>query len=496
MGTTPTLGYQKLREAVESQFDCYFEHIGPIKEETAFAVIIHKDDLAEATAVLKNLGFSRVNIPETVPSETIEANTKRMALIDKEDAELSNSLAVYAREYFELVLVREFMKTTLERAKATENMVKTGQLIVLEGWFPTDMKAKFVSSVEKALGTDYYLEVSEVEKDSEDVPIKLKNNRVVAAFEDITAMFSMPKYGELDPTPVLMPFYWLFFGLMVGDLGYGLILMLATGFAMMKLNFAPGMARMIKFFFILSFSVLLGGVLYGSFFGYPVFTPIPTETGYKAILDSQLDIVTMLITSVAIGAVQILAGVAVKGYMLLRDGKVLDALMDSGIWLVTILGGLAMLVSVAGVLPPIVGQIAPYCLYGGMIGLALTQGRTSPTIGGKLGTGLYAVYGLTGYVGDLVSYTRITALALSGAYIAFSFNLMVTLIPAGIARVVFGAVVFILGQSLNLGLACLGAYVHSCRLQYVEYFGKFYEGGGIPFAPLEYKNVSVKIKAE
>jgi V/A-type H+-transporting ATPase subunit I len=329
------------------------------------------------------------------------------------------------------------------------------------------------------------------------VPIALKNNRFAQAFEDVTAMFAMPRYNEIDPTPLLAPFYILFFGLMVGDAGYGLVLLIATALLLRFAHLKKSMRRFMQFFFFLRFGVIFAGFLYGSFFGFAldIFKVATAPDGTaKAILSSDYDILVMLIMSVAIGVVQVFFGFGVKAYMAFRDGKPLDAFLDSILWIITLTCGLGMFSGAApDMVPAIVFTVCQYGFFGGLILLFLTQGRSSPSIGGKLGNGLMGVYGITGYIGDFISYSRLTAIALSGAYIASSFNMMAGMIPMP-GRILFGTLIFLAGNLLNMGLGFLGAYVHGARLQFVEFFGKFYEGGGVPFKPLAPKNDFIKLK--
>jgi V/A-type H+-transporting ATPase subunit I len=355
---------------------------------------------------------------------------------------------------------------------------------VLEGWFPSAEISGVQAILERTCGSEYYLENAPAEKDDPEIPVKLKNNRIVKAFEDVTTMYATPKYNEIDPTPLFTPFYWIFFGFMVGDIGFGLVLLIGTFLAVKYTNFKPGMKNFLRFFYYCSYGVIAAGAVYSSFFGF---------TLWKPLLDTQADIPLMLIISIGVGVVQVVFGLMVKGYLLIRDGKPLDALFDSAFWIVTLLGGIAWLVSVTGVLSPAIGNIGMWCFYGGLAGLALTQGRGSATIGGKIGTSLWEVYGISGYVGDLVSYTRIVALCLSGAFIGFSFIQMSAIIPDGPIGFVAKVIIVTLGQVLNFGLGLLGAYVHTCRLQYVEFFGKYFEGGGVPFRPLKPKNDYVSI---
>jgi V/A-type H+-transporting ATPase subunit I len=510
-GTVNKLAADSFKEAVEGEFPfAYIEFFGAVKDDISLLILSEPDTYEELFAKAKDLGFTRAALGFSgIPRAIVSGNNARISELEGEAAGIKVSIKAKAAEQGNLSIARDCLNTILHRERACENFLRSDSVVFIEGWVPTERDSAFRALIVKACGEDYFLEEEAVESGSESVPIKLKNNGFVSVFENITAMYSMPKYNEFDPTPLLAPFYWLFFGLMVGDIGYGLVLMIGT-LAMLKLmDLKEGMKKFIKFFFCLSFAVILAGVLYGSLFGFAVITPLPVldangvqqlndagQPMFKAILDSQLDIPTMLIASVALGVVHVLFGVVVKGVLCLRRGDIAGAIFDSLFWILAVLSGIGMILNmmVPGLLPPAIGQSSSWILYGSLIGLACTQGRSSPSIGGKIGNGLYGVYGISSYVGDLVSYTRIVALALSGAYIAYSFNKMAEILPEGPVRIIFGFVIMLLGQTLNFGLALLGAYVHTCRLQYVEYFGKFYEGGGVLYKPLTLQHDSIHIK--
>jgi V/A-type H+-transporting ATPase subunit I len=279
------------------------------------------------------------------------------------------------------------------------------------------------------------------------------------------------------------------------------VLTIATAVILKFFHLKKSMVRFFTFFFYLSFGVIFAGLLYGSFFGNPFFQIMtnPATGEPKAILDSGVDILMMLILSIAVGVVQVLFGFGSKAYMAFRDGKPGEAFMDSILWIITLVSALGMLVAIAlpsfaGIeIPGIIGSIAKWGLIGGLIALLCTQGRSSPSIAGKFGNGLLGVYNITSYAGDFISYTRLAAIALSGAYIASSFNMMAGMIPFPVS-IIFGTAIFLVGNALNMGLGLLGAYVHGCRLMFVEFFGKFYEGGGVPFKPFAPKNIYVTLK--
>lgn len=498
IGSVSKLAADQFRLKAEAEYKhVYIEFIGELKEDVTMLILVPVTEYDEAFAYFKTLGFAKLTLPfKGIPAQQIIDNNKELERLQQVREEAYKRLEGLGGEYENLNIAVDYFETVLEREKACENFLKMETVVYLEGWVPEESAADFKQLVAGVCGQDCYIEEEAVEKDSTEVPIKLKNNKVVSAFEDVTRMFSMPLYNEIDPTAALMPFYIVFFGFMVGDAGYGLLLLIASWFAKEKLYLSPGMKNFMNFFYYLSFGVIFAGFIYGSFFGFGFFrVATNVNTGEaKAILDTNADVLQMLILSVVMGGVQIFTGLFIKGYMLIRDGRPLEALCDAGFWVIAVSFGIAWILVAAGVIPAQYNNIIKWVFILSLLGLAATQGRGAATPVGKVASGIYEVYNLSGYVGDLVSYTRIAALALSGAYIAYSFNIMAELLTQNIIGWIFAAVVFILGAALNIGLSLLGAYVHTCRLQYVEYFGKFYNGGGIPFTAFSLKNKFTNIK--
>ena len=298
-------------------------------------------------------------------------------------------------------------------------------------------------------------------------------------------MYSFPKYNELDPTPFLVPFYLIFFGMMVADVGYGLIVLIASMLALKALNLDEDKRNFAKFFLFLSIPTIAFGLMYGSFFGDLI--------KFKGLIDPARDVNTVLILSLVLGIIQIFVGLGLKAYTLIKLGKPLDAFYDVGSWVITLVSIGVMALGPMFGLPKIVTTIAMVTMIFGMIVIVLTGGRSEESKGARIGQGIYSLYGITGYIGDLVSYTRLMALGLAGGSIAGALNLLIGQMP-GIAAIVIGPILFILAHTFNLLLSLLGAYVHTARLQYVEYFSKFYEGGGKPFTPFKTSDKYVKIK--
>ena len=497
-GTLPRVSVDMFPGAITAEFPCvYIETLDCSREDATCFVITPTDQADGVLALAKQYGFAKVNLSVSqIPSDIISANNVRASEIDTELALCDKDLQELVSHYADLKTARDYFGTLLNRNKSAENFLKTKEVIAVAGWFANDDKDIFMQTVQSVCGENYYIETEDVDKDCTEVPVKLKNNRFVSAFEGVTEMYSMPRYGEIDPTPLLAPFYLLFFAMMFGDAGYGAVLAAAAALSLKFFSLKKNTRRFFKFFFYLGIATTAVGVLYGSLFGVTFFAPLDG----RPILDLTGNIMFMLILSVALGVAQIMAGLIIKGYMLCRDGKILDAIFDSLFWILAVGSLVGLLASAALGAGSALGSVCGWILAGSLFGLALTQGRASKGLGGKIGNGLYSVYNITGYVGDFVSYTRIMAIALAGAYIAYSFNLMASLLvsnlgflPLAIMQYIFAALVCVFGAALNMGLGALGAYVHTCRLQYVEYFSKFYEGGGVPFRAFGPKNTFVNI---
>lgn len=488
LGSIPKQNEESLSSELEN---CYFEIVSSNNDETFFFVMCNTEQKEEIAEKLRALGFSQFKAEEKVtPLKTIHDSIDRMAKIDSEKFFIKEELADFDEEYKTLELVNEYYENMIVRKEATGNFLKTENVMVIQGWLAADDEKELINVVKKVAGDEAYLTFEDVKEDEYDkVPTKLKNNELCTCFESITEMYSTPKYDEIDPTPLLTPFYLLFFGMMVADMGYGLLMILATGFVLKKFKLDEGTRKFIKFFFYLGFPTIGFGAIYGAFFG----DLIPS---LPRLIDTNKDITTILILSIVLGAIQIFCGLGIKAYMLIKAGKPLDAFYDVGSWVITLISLAVVLVGAfVGGVPSIVKTIAIVLMIFGMVVIVLTNGRGAGSKAAELGQGAYALYGITSYVGDLVSYTRLMALGLAGGSLAGAFNMIIGLFSSNIvALILFGPLLFVFGHIFNLALSLLGAYVHTCRLQYVEYFGKFYEGGGRAFSPFKAEEKYINLK--
>lgn len=491
LGSVPKQYEEDVTNAFNTEIDdCYLEIISSDNQDLFFLVICDKDKEEEVIEKLRSFGFSqfKTDVKDT-PMKVIYDYQDKIAKIESNKFFVKEEVAALEEEYKTMELVYEYYNNVVLRKYAVDNFLKTENVMVVQGWIPEEENNKLTSIAKEVLGDDYYLTYDEVKEDEiQDVPVKLKNNEINSAFENITQMYSTPKYDEIDPTPFVTPFYLIFFGMMVADIGYGLLELVATLFVLKKFNLDDEKKKFMKFFYYLSYPIIGFGILYGSFFGGIVEMP-------WRLVDPNKDVTTILIVSVIFGAIQIFFGLGIKAYMLIKAGKPKDAFYDVGAWVIT-------LISVAIVIgkaldfvdvPNLVYKIAIGFMIFGMVVIVLTGGRQEKSVGARLGQGAYSLYGITSYVGDLVSYTRLMALGLAGGSLGSAFNLIMGMIP-GVGGILFAPLIFVFGHIFNLALGLLGAYVHTCRLQYVEYFGKFYEGGGKSFSPFKTKNEYINLK--
>lgn len=482
LGTLPKQYEESLEEFRKEFSKTEFELINSGNQEVYIFALSHEDEAAEVEERLKTSGFTPFNSKyEKTPAEALAELEKEVNSVKEEITKLIQEVAGYTEELKVLQLAFEYFGNLKERMVVSENFLKTEKTVVMQGWVPVDKNEQFTKAVKNAAGSDFYLDFSDVkEEEISDVPVKLKNNFVTEVFESVTEMYSLPRYDEVDPTPLMMPFYLLFFGMMVADVGYGLVMLVGALIAMKLFKNNKGNSDFAKFFAFLSIPTMLFGFIYGSFFSD--FVKIP------ALINPSEDVNTILIMAIVFGVVQIFVGLGVKAYSMIKKGDYLGAFYDVGAWIL-ILVGIAALFVTTGPAKIVASTVS----IGAAIVIILTGGRTEETKAAQIGQGFYALYGITGYIGDLVSYTRLMALGLAGGSIAGALNLLIRMLPGGFVGIIFTAIAFIAAHTFNLLLGLLGAYVHTARLQYVEYFSKFYEGGGKPFVPFRALNKYINL---
>ena len=474
------------------------QEVSKDKQQKYYAFICLKEEKEQLLEALRPYNFSAVTLADQKGTATeamhryekeIEKNEKNIA----EDEEILKKLVVY-REHIEFLYDSLMMRR--DRARVVGDMVSTEMVFYFDGWMP----AKAQPEVEALLKEyEFYYNIEEPDPDDESVPVLLQNNSIVTPFEAVTGMYSLPGRHDIDPTAILAPFYFLFFGLMLSDAAYGLILTTLCAIILKKYKPEGTTHRMIKMFMFCGLSTFMWGALFGGWFGNFFTVAAKTFFGKEFVIkplwfDPLSEPMKLLVVSLILGAIHLFVGMGVQAYMDIKDGRPLDALFDIGLWYLLLIG--IVLFAFGGKLGAGAVGIGKIMAIIGAVGILLTGGRKKKGIFGKLTGGLGSLYGITSYLSDVLSYSRLLALGLATGVVAQVFNTLGSLAGGGIAGSVLLIVVFAFGTVFNIAINALGAFVHSCRLQYVEFFGKFYTGGGRPFAPFERKTKYIKILKE
>lgn len=488
MGTTPKKMKDKLDEDLLDLNYTYTETISEDKDNIYFFALTSKEEADGLNEILRSNGFSSVKLTgEGTPKEEINIIDERLKVLENEKSEVINGIKSLSQNLPDLEIFYEYLMNKKLRLAASENFLRTERVNVIKGYIPTDMKDEFIKVVGESQKDAYYLKIEDADKDEDNVPILLKNSKFTQAFESLTGMYALPKYNEIDPTPFLAPFYLAFFGMMVADAGYGILMLIGTLFILKKANLAESQEKFVRFFYYLSYSTIVWGAVFGSYFGGII--PI------KGLMNPAEQYQELLVMSIVFGLIHLFFALGLKAYLSIKEKKYLDALYDVGFWYMALAGGIVLLLTMLVPLAPIVKTISTIIMIIGMVGIVLTGGRDAGSIGGRLAGGAYSLYGISSYVGDFVSYSRLMALGLSGGFIASAINMMSgMLFVKGIPGILGGIIVFLVGQAFNIFLSILGAYVHTIRLIYVEFFGKFYEGGGKAFNLFRSKPKYINLK--
>lgn len=475
LGTIPQRYKENFEELLKENDSVYFNVLHTDKNYAYYLIICHKSDDEDVIDAFRKMGFTLVNFKEkgTINENINSLRERKSQNLDSIDT-LNKELKNYLKYLDDFKIYYEYQSNEKLKVISSEKFLRTKNLDLIEGYVPSKFLKSFEEAIQLICGDDYYLYKKEADRNSHEVPIMLKNNKFVGPFEMLTEMYSMPKYNEIDPTPFFAPFYFIFAGIMIGDLGYGLLVFIGSLLALKFFNLDKATKRFMTFFNYLSISAMIFGLVFGSFFGGII--PLPT------LINPAEDIMEMLMLSLLLGGVHIFFALGIKAYMDIRDNKPKDAFYDVGLWYMALIGAIGYGLSKAVAMNPIVVKILFYAMIIAMVGIVLTGGRSEKTTLAKFGWGVYALYGISSYIGDFVSYLRLMALVLSGSFIGLAVNMIAgMLFGSSIIGKLFAIVIFLVFQAFNCFLCYLSAYVHTARLTYVEMFNKFYEGGGVPF---------------
>lgn len=497
IGTVQKTGLEQLKEDIAKVSNLINVQVVDETESTSYLTITYiKESEKDVKEVLMMNKFSEAELPKKnhdVKEELAEIK-KRKGEIEKELSLQDEELKVIAKDNFDLQIVHDYYVWERDKIYAEQMAYDTKYTFTLEGWVPIMKMQKIKDALAKHTSA---FELTELEpEEGEQAPVAIRNKGPFGMFEAVTNIYGLPLPSEIDPTPFLAGFFILFFGLCLTDAGYGILLFTMCALALKFLKLPEGMKKLVTLIMVGGIFTFIAGALFGGWFGMtaeqaPGFLTYVNDAGEKAFRWQVISPtegsgpLIFLILAAVLGYVQVLFGILIDGFWKLKQGKKLDALFDSFLWFYFLIVMGLFGLSKGGIFLADYAQTITYLVYFGVGALILTQGRQQKNIVMKFLSGVLSLYGLVGYFADILSYSRLMALGLGTGIIAFAFNTIGGLVGGiPIVGIVVAAVVILIGHVLNIAISTLGAYIHSSRLQFVEFFGKFMEGGGRAFKPL------------
>ena len=489
---------EEIKAYNEELKDVAIEIVCSEKLFTCAVIICHNSSAAELEQILQNMGFVQNDrqlpkLPSKIIEETEENNVKLNEKIDEIKKKLSD-LVTY---YDDLRFLSDWLTAQADKYKAVELAASSEKAFFISGYIPEKEADELRFVIENKYNG--YFEISAPDYDDPDVPVLLENGSFASGVEGITEMYSPVSNKDVDPNPVMAFFYYAFFGLMLSDAGYGALMVIFAIFAEKKLKARGSFKKTVNMAFYSGISSIIFGALFGGWFGDLIPVVCTNFLGFEQApslalwLDPVTNSITLLVYCLGFGILHLFAGLMLNAVKLIRNKNYIGAIFDTIPVMIFVCGFAVFGADFLIEIPEAIKSIGNKLLLAGAVLIVLTAGRSAKNIVGKFGAGLYALYNTaSGYLGDILSYSRLLALGLVTGVIASSINLMATM-PGNIVLFVL---IFIVGHTINIAINLIGTYVHTNRLQYVEFFSKFYEGEGKAFTPFRINSKHFIIKED
>ncbi len=480
-----------LEKSSEMTDQMVVETVNQDREMAYLLICVHKQILPQVSELLKRLGFEEAGFPELSekPHDVYEQTLKQIDENLGRIHEIEDSSREYLKDRQNLQILYDHLHGQLQRARVEAKLGQTEKTCVIEGWIPQGELRTFEATLKKEF--DHLAIVPLAPFTQEVPPIALENSQTfVRPFEVVTELYGMPNTREYDPSPLLAPFFFIFFGLCITDAAYGVIITLLFLYLMKKFKVTLGRVKLVGLLFFGGISTILMGAMTGGWFGdFASYLP-PSLDGLRQmrlslmLFDPMEQVLVFIGIAVVLGFTQICYGLGIRMVRGIREGNLVDAFCGPFLWL-TLLNGLVFFgLSKGGVFSSFVGGLGKWVAILSALAIVLVTDRSSSSWFARIAWGVYGLYGITSYVGDVLSYLRLFALGLATGIIAMVVNLLADMLRGApyVGWLLF-AMVFVIGHIFNILINGLGAFVHTLRLQYVEFFPKFFEGGGRPYQP-------------
>ena len=504
MGTFPdALDDDFIEEQIKLENDNLIAEVEVVysrREQTCVVVTCHKSVADDVYEVIRNMGFVSISSGSNLtPMQEIKKLEDKIKTNLQKIYEFEEKIKIYRDKESSIKFLIDFLAMRKDKYLAINEIEMTQNTVVINGYVPKEYVDGLIAEFEQKYTVA--INVSDPEED-EDVPVLLKNGNFSEPVEGITEMYALPNKRDVDPSAVMAFFYYVFFGIMLSDAGYGLLMVIGTTLVLKKFTVEGSLRRSMKMFQYCGISTLFWGALFGSWFGdLPQIIAsnfFGKDIGSTALWFEPIDDpIKMLLFSFGLGILHLFLGLGINFKILWCEGKKIDAICEVVPVYLTILGVAPLAAGILSEVSPILQNIGKYLLIIGVISVVLTSGRSSKNIFMRFFGGFYGLYNVaTGYLSDILSYSRLLALGLATGSIAGVVNLIATMPESAVLKAIMLIVVGIIGHTANMAINLLGAYVHSDRLQFVELFSKFYEGGGRAFKPLKVNTKYIKFEKE
>lgn len=485
--------YNDMIEALKnSDCDAYdVEKLRIFDEGIALIIAVYKDQAQDVYRIACQNGFR--NLPELdakydgIYSLALNERKSDLEDISKEIDNCKNKMKEIAKLRNDFEMLSDFYRVRHELLKGMEKIAQTSEVFVIEGYVPQKKSEEMFN----ILTQRFHLAMSRREASPEEnYPVLLENNKFVKPFEEVVSMFSLPKPGEdIDPTALMAPTYAFFFGLMLSDIGYGLVLAILTAFLLWKVKVeSRAMRNMCYVLFMGGLMAIVWGAMFGGFFGDLINAMSQKKLNFAPLWFNPFDDPTkLMLFSVIFGVIHIFLGMAINMYQLIKRGNAYSAFAEVFPWYLIIGSGFLY----AGFR----SKIFMYTALLGVFIIVFLSPNPSKNPFKRIMGGLLKLYGVTSFFSDILSYTRILALSLATSVIAMVVNMLASLVGPSLLGIIIAIPILLVGHIMNLALSGLSAYVHTTRLQYVEFFGRFYTGGGEEFKPFKGKTEYVVVES-
>lgn len=481
-------------EEMNAPKDLSIKVVSNDKYQTYISCIYMKENTDKAEAFLRELGFTKPPVvAHHVPKQSMENRFIRIKKAQEQIEQLKEELKVSAEYRYDIKKLADYYRSRSVKYKVLGSLLQSKHTFIITGYMPKIDAEALQNEIE-----ENYTAVFRHEKADGDAPVLLKNSAFTNPVESVVKSFALPTKKEIDPTAFTAVFYYFLFGIMLSDAAYGLIMFLAC-FILLKKHpsMGDGMKKTFQMFMYCGISTLIWGILFGGYFGNAISVISSTFFGKEVTIpplwfEPVTQPMKMLIYCMIFGIVHLFTGLAIKGYLMLKERDITAFVFDVLMWYFLLIGLILMLIPtsifsafIEGTVafPAWLNILAKILAITGCIGILFMAGRRARNPAKRLMLGAYSLYDITSWLSDLLSYSRLLALGLATGVIAQVINTMAAMGGKSVVGVILFVVVFLFGHTFNMAINLLGAYVHTNRLQFVEFFGKFYEGGGREFTP-------------